>query len=60
MISVRMILTFVTLWIFYGGMIALAIIYDGIYIQVIFDSSIMFISGFIGYYIKRKNSKEAT
>jgi len=60
LISAKMIFLFITVWFFYGGMIALAIIFDGIYIQIIFDSSIMFISGLIGYTIKRKNSKEAT
>lgn len=54
------ILIIVSVWILYGGMIALAIIFDGIYIQVCIDTAIMLLSGFMGYILKGSLQKEAT
>lgn len=58
--TVSIVFLFLTIWILYGGMIAIAIVFDGIYIAVVIDSAIMFIAGLIGYYINRKTSKNAT
>ena len=57
MISAKMIMAFITIWFFFFGLLALAIIYDGIYIQLIFDFSIMLISGLIGYIVSSKQQK---
>lgn len=50
---------FITAWIIFGGLLTLAIIFDGIYIQLIFDFGILMVSGIIGYLTARKvsNSK---
>ncbi|GAH70906.1 unnamed protein product, partial [marine sediment metagenome] len=56
--KVGLIFTFITIWIIFGGLLALAIIFDGIYIQLIFDFGIMVISATIGYIIARKNSNK--
>ncbi|GAG61287.1 unnamed protein product [marine sediment metagenome] len=58
MISVTKILAFVSMWIVFGGLLALAIIFDGIYIQLVFDLGIIVVSGLLGYYLKAKSSKE--
>ena len=39
------------------GLLSLAIIYDGVYIQLVFDFGIMLVSGLIGYYIKASGQK---
>ncbi|GAG83193.1 unnamed protein product [marine sediment metagenome] len=58
MISVTKILAFVSMWIVFGGLLALAIIFDGIYIQLVFDLGIIVVSSLLGYYLKAKSSKE--
>ncbi|MBA7681155.1 hypothetical protein ES703_89485 [subsurface metagenome] len=53
--KVGLIFSFITTWIIFFGLLALAIIFDGIYIQLIFDFGIMVISATIGYLVARKN-----
>jgi len=50
---------FITAWIIFGGLLALAIIFDSVYIQLVFDFGILIVSGIIGYLTARKisNSK---
>ncbi|GAI73760.1 unnamed protein product [marine sediment metagenome] len=50
---------FITTWIIFGGLLTLAIIFDGVFIQLVFDFSILIVSGLIGYLTARKisNSK---
>lgn len=52
------ILTIITIWILYAGMVTLAIIFDGIYIQICIDTAIMIVSAIIGYLYKASISKE--
>jgi len=52
------VLAVLTIWLLYGGLIAMAIIFDGIYVQVVIDTSIMVISVIIGYVYKASGSKE--
>lgn len=54
------ILTLITVWLLYGGLVTMAIIFDGIYVQVVIDTSIMVISAVIGYLYKASSSKEET
>ncbi len=49
---------FISIWIIFGGLLALAIIFDGIYIQLVFDFGIMVLSAIIGYIASRKISKQ--
>lgn len=55
---VGLIFTFITTWIIFGGLLALAIIFDGIYIQLVFDFGIMVISASVGYFLANKISKQ--
>ena len=60
MITAVKILFIITIWILYGGMITLACIYDGIYIQVVIDTAIMIISAILGYWIKASEVKNTS
>ena len=53
-----LIFSFITTWIIFGGLLALSIIFDDIYIQLIFDFGIMVISATIGYLVARKKSNK--
>jgi len=57
---ISIVFLFLTIWILYGGMIAIAIIFDGIYIQIVIDTAIILLSGLVGYYINRKTSKNGS
>lgn len=47
-----------TVWLLYGGMITMAIIYDGIYIQLCIDTAIMLLTGIGTFlYTKKKNAQ---
>jgi len=56
--KIGLIFSFITTWIIFGGLLALSIIFDDIYIQLIFDFGIMVISATIGYLVARKNSNK--
>jgi len=58
MSKIGLIFTFITIWMIFGGLLAVAIIFDDIYIQLLFDSGIMVISATIGYFVARRNSKQ--
>ena len=51
-----LIFSFITGWIIFAGLLALAIIYDNIYIQLVFDYGIMVTSATIGYFIAKKKN----
>ncbi|GAG74220.1 unnamed protein product [marine sediment metagenome] len=57
MIQVIKILSFITMWIIFGGLLALAIIFDGIYIQLVFDFGLMVVAAILGYTFKSVLSK---
>ncbi|GAG77632.1 unnamed protein product [marine sediment metagenome] len=57
MTSVIKILAIISLWIIFGGLLALAIIFDGIYIQLVFDFGIIVVSAILGYTFKGVLSK---
>ncbi|GAG63931.1 unnamed protein product [marine sediment metagenome] len=50
--KIGLLLISITVWIIFGGLLTLAIIFDGVYIQLIFDFGIMVVSAIIGYYLK--------
>lgn len=56
--NIGLIFIFITIWIIFGGLLALAIIFDGIYIQLIFDFGIMVISATIGYLVANKKTNK--
>ncbi|GAG58624.1 unnamed protein product, partial [marine sediment metagenome] len=51
------ILGIISMWIIFGGLLALAIIFDGIYIQLIFDFGIIVVSAILGFIFKGVLSK---
>ncbi len=55
---IGLIMSFISIWIVFGGLLALAIIFDGIYIQLLFDFGIMLVAGITGYYLKGKERKD--
>ncbi|GAG66414.1 unnamed protein product [marine sediment metagenome] len=57
MISVIKILAIISIWIIFGGLLALAIIFDGVYIQLVFDFGIIIVSAIVGYTFKSVLSK---
>lgn len=48
--TVTIIFLMLTLWIVFGSLLTLAIIYDGIYIQLLFDLGLVVITGAIGFF----------
>jgi hypothetical protein len=46
-----------TTWVFFGGLVALSIIFDGVYIQLCFDFALVFITALTTYYLKGNNAK---
>ncbi len=56
--SVGLIFTFISIWIIFGGLLALAIVFDGIYIQLVFDFGIMVIVALITYFLATKKTKQ--
>jgi hypothetical protein len=54
MIRLWIIFSFISIWLIFGGLLALAIIYDGVYIQLVFDFGIMVLSATIGYLVAKK------
>jgi hypothetical protein len=56
--NLKSILTTVIVLCVYGSMVALAFVYDGIYIQIVIDLGIMIVSAIIGYIYKARSSKE--
>ncbi|GAG61616.1 unnamed protein product [marine sediment metagenome] len=57
MTSVIKILGIISMWIIFGGLLSLAIIFDGIYIQLIFDFGLMIVAAILGYTFKGVLSK---
>ena len=58
--TVTLVLLFVTFFLIFGGLLTLAIIFDDIYIQLVFDFGLIVISGLLGYYTKASVSKKAS
>lgn len=58
MIKSIKILIVLTIWFFYAGMVTMAIIYDGIYIQICIDTALMLISGIVAYLLKGSNQNK--
>jgi len=56
--NVGLIFTFISIWIIFGGLLTLAIVFDGIYIQLVFDFGIMVIVALITYFLATKKSKQ--
>lgn len=54
---IGLIMSFISVWIIFGGLLAVAIIFDDIYIQLLFDFGIMLVAGITGYYLKGKEQK---
>lgn len=52
--NLLILMLFFTLFIIFGGLLTLAIIYDGIYIQLVFDFGVMVVSALIGYFVRKK------
>jgi len=55
---IGLIMSFISIWVIFGGLLAVAIIFDDIYIQLLFDFGIMLVAGISGYYLKGKQPKD--
>ena len=56
--KIGLIFAFITTWVIFGGLLLLAIVFDDIYIQLVFDFGIIVISALVGYFLANKNSKQ--